>query len=65
MDQDMLVKMEVLERKIDAVYQSSEKMRRYFLWTLVITVAAVLLPLIGLLFIIPQFLNQYSSNLPL
>ena len=65
MDQEILAKIDALESKIDAVYQSSEKMRKYFLWTLIITAAVILLPLIGLLFVIPQFLNQYSSNLPL
>ena len=65
MEQDMLAKIEALESKVDAVYRSSEKMRKYFLWTLIITAAVVILPLIGLLFVIPQFISQYSSNLPL
>ena len=60
-----MVKIDALDGKIDAVYRSSEKMRKYFLWTLVITIAAVLLPLVGLLFVIPQFLNQYSGTMPL
>ena len=65
MDQELVAKIDALEGKIDAVYRSSEKMRKYFLWTLAITIAAVLLPLLGLLFVIPQFLNQYSGTLPL
>ena len=65
MDSDCAVRLQALEKKVDAVLASSEKTRKYFLWTLVITVAAILLPLIGLFFVIPQFLNTYSSNLPL
>ena len=65
MDQEIAAKIEALESKIDAVYRSSEKMRKYFLWTLVITAAVVILPLIGLVFVIPQFINQYSGNIPL
>ena len=61
MDQEIAAKIEALESKVDAVYRSSEKMRKYFLWTLVITAAVVILPLIGLLFVIPQFISQYSS----
>lgn len=62
MDQELAAKIEVLEKKVDTVYASSEKMRTYFLWTLVVTAAVVILPLIGLMFIIPRFLNNYSSN---
>ena len=61
MDQEIAAKIEALESKVDAVYRSSEKMRKYFLWTLVITAAVVILPLIELLFVIPQFISQYSS----
>ena len=65
MEQEILAKIEVLEKKVDAVYGSAEKMRKYFFWTLIITVAAILLPLIGLLFVIPQFLGNYNNNFSL
>ncbi|GEM_PF-227433 len=63
MEQELAVKIEALEKKVDAVYASSEKMRKYFLWTLVVTAAVVILPLIGLIFVIPQFLSSYSGTL--
>lgn len=50
-----------LEQKIDAIYISTEKTRKYFLYTLLISAAMVLLPLIGLMFAIPTFLGTYSS----
>ena len=61
MEQEILRKIEELEKKIEAVYQSSEKTRKYFLWTLIITAIVIILPLVGLLIVIPQFLNTYSS----
>ena len=64
MDQQILQKLIELEKKVDAVYKSSERMRLYFKWTLIITVLAIVLPLIGLVFAIPQYigtLSQYSS----
>jgi hypothetical protein len=67
MDQEILEKLNQLEEKIDATYKSMEKMRKYFLWTLVITVVTIVLPLIGLVIILPWFLKIMTSaySLPL
>jgi ABC-type glycerol-3-phosphate transport system permease component len=43
--------------KIDAVYTSSERMRKYFMWTLIVTVVTIVLPLIALAFLIPYYLS--------
>ena len=56
-------RMEEQEEKLERVYRSIERMRKYFLWTLVITIAVIILPLIGLFFVIPQFLSMYSGGL--
>ena len=61
MDQTNLQKIEALEKKIDKIYESVEKTRTYFKWTLIITVALFIIPLIGLVFAIPSFLNTYSQ----
>ena len=50
------LKLVELEGKIDAVYASSEKMRKYFLWTVIIMVGAILLPLFLLPLFVPAFL---------
>ncbi|MFA6094813.1 MAG: hypothetical protein WC757_02900 [Candidatus Paceibacterota bacterium] len=63
MQPDILQKLEDQQKKIDAIFVSVEKTRKYFLWTMIITVALFVLPLIGLLFAIPSFLNIYTSNL--
>jgi preprotein translocase subunit SecE len=54
-------KLEALEKKIDDIYVSAEKTRKYFLAVLVVTVVAFVLPLIGLMFAIPQFISTFSS----
>lgn len=61
MDQQILDKLEAQEKKIDAIYVSVEKTRKYFLWTLIVTVATVVLPLIGLVIIIPWFFKVITS----
>lgn len=61
MDEIILKKLEEQEKKIDAVYVSVEKTRQYFLWTLILSLAFFLLPLIGILFAIPFFLDTLSA----
>ncbi len=60
-NEQILKKIEEQEKKLDEVYRSVEKLRKYFLWTLIITAIVIVLPLIGLLFAIPTFLNIYSG----
>lgn len=52
-----------LSRKLDAVYVSVEKTRRYIQWALIATVIALVLPLIAALFIVPAFVTQYTSTI--
>lgn len=59
MDTETSQRMAQLEQKIDAIYASVEKTRKYFQWTLIITVALFVLPLIGLAFAIPAFMANY------
>lgn len=50
-----------LEEKIDALQRAIGKLQKTFLWTLIITIALFVLPLIGLMFVIPQFLASYGG----
>lgn len=61
MDPETKNKLTELEAKIDAIYSSVEKTRKYFLTIIWITVIAIVLPIIGLFFAIPSFLSSYSS----
>jgi len=64
MEQDIIKKLEEQDKKIDAILTSVEKTRKYFLWTLIITVAMIVLPIIGLIFLIPTLISSMSSYLP-
>lgn len=61
MQPDIQKQIDELNKKIDEVYLSVEKTRKYFLWTLVVTLAVFVLPLIALVFIIPSFLSNYAN----
>jgi hypothetical protein len=64
-DEEIKQRLAVLEQKIDATYVSAEKTRKYFLWVLVISLVAFVLPLVGLLFAVPSFLNNYLGSMTL
>ena len=64
MDPEILKKFDEQQRLLEAVYRSTEKTRKYFLWVMIISIAVIVLPVIGLVFAIPQFLNTYSGVLP-
>jgi hypothetical protein len=51
------------EEKINEIYKSVEKTRKYFLITMWVTLAAVVLPIIGLLMVVPSMISTYSSLL--
>ena len=59
--EEILKKIEEQQAKIDAIYVSVEKLRKYFLWTLIVTVATVLVPLIAVVIILPSLLSTMSS----
>ena len=61
MDQELLDKFAAQEKKLDAIFRSTEKMRKIFLWTMWITIAVIVLPLIGLVFVIPVFLKSIPN----
>lgn len=56
-------KIEGLEEKIDSLQRAITKLQKTFFWILVITLLLFVLPLIGLIFVIPQFLSLYSGAL--
>ena len=63
MDQDVEKRFAEQGEKLDAIYRSVERTRKYFLWTLIVTVVMIVFPLVGLLIVIPQLLNQYNGLL--
>jgi uncharacterized protein YqhQ len=63
MDQEIQNKMASLERKIDEIYISVEKTRKIIMWTGIITAAVIILPLIAMMFVIPSFIENYTTTL--
>ncbi len=63
MENEIQTKINTLEAKIDAIYVSVEKTRKYFLWTMIITIVLFVVPLIGLVFVIPAFVNNYIGGM--
>ncbi|MFA5830471.1 MAG: hypothetical protein WC878_01440 [Candidatus Paceibacterota bacterium] len=61
MENDILEKLKQNDEKLEKIFVSVEKTRKYIFWTMVITVGFVVLPIIGLIFAIPAFLSTYSS----
>ena len=63
MEKEILDAIKLQDEKLDEIYKSVEKSRKYILYISIATVAIFVLPLIGLLFAIPSFISSYSSLL--
>jgi hypothetical protein len=61
--EELKKKIEEQGLKIDAIYKSVEKTRKYFLIIIWVTVIGVVLPMIGLAFAIPSFMSNYVNVL--
>lgn len=63
MENEIQNKLNEQGEKIDAIYKSVEKTRKYFLVIIWITVIAFALPLIAMIFVVPSFIGSYMSSL--
>ncbi len=61
MEEEILRKIKEQEEKIDKIYEAVEKTRKFFLYTLIVTLVIVLLPIIGMVFIVPRILSIYMD----
>jgi len=62
MEQDTKDTLDAMQTKLDAIYISTEKTRKYFQVVLWVTLAMVVLPALGLLIAIPVFMRSYTSS---
>jgi len=62
MDQELQKRLDEQDARLEAIYVSVEKTRKYFLIIMWITIALVVLPAIGLVFAIPAFIDTYTSQ---
>lgn len=54
-------KLNSLETRVNELTLSFNKIKKVFYWIVWVSVALFVLPLIGLMFVIPQFLSTYSD----
>ena len=62
-DPELAARLDEIAAKADAAFKAAESTRKYLFWTGVVTVALIVLPLIGLAFAIPSFISSYTSAL--
>jgi hypothetical protein len=62
MEQEILDRLKAQDEILAKIYDSAERTRKYFLLTLILTLAFFILPLIGLMFAIPFFLNTLTQT---
>ena len=60
-EKQILKRLEELEFKIDKVFITTERMRKYFLWTLIATIAVIIVPLMFLPFAISSLVSSLDT----
>ncbi len=61
MDEEILKRMEAQEKKLDEIHLSVEKIRKYFYWRTIFSVAIFVLPLIGIALAVPALINLFDT----
>ena len=62
-DPELAAKLDEISAKAEKAYRAAESARKYLFWTGVVTAVLIVLPMIGLMFVIPQFINSYTTAL--
>jgi hypothetical protein len=63
-EENIAARLQALEAKIDTLYVSVEKVRKYFLWSGIITLALILVPMLIIPFFVSGFLAAEGVTLP-
>ena len=61
MDQELKERIDAQDKKIEQIYISVEKTKKYIQWTIIVSVFCFVIPLIALVIIIPILMNSYTS----
>lgn len=61
MDQELQTYLDAQNQKLERIEHSLHRIHQYFKWTFIITIALVVLPLLGLAITIPKMLNMFST----
>jgi len=60
MDQEILKKFAEQDQKLEAIFKSVEKTRKYFKMTLIVSLVVIVLPLLFMPFVVSRFLGAYD-----
>ncbi|HEX8993756.1 MAG TPA: hypothetical protein VF803_00705 [Candidatus Paceibacterota bacterium] len=60
-DPELKQELDALNKRIDEVYQSAERTRKYIWWTIMVSAALIVIPLLILPFAAGSLLSSYSS----
>lgn len=63
MEEELQKKLDQQEELLQKVFQSSEKTRKYLLWTLIFSLVVFVIPLIILAFVLPSFIDTLTSGM--
>ena len=63
MEKDIEKRFDFQDQILEKMYNSVEKTRKYFLWTLIASGVMFLIPLMILIFVLPGFIDGYISAL--
>lgn len=63
MDDEILKQLKENQVLLEKTYKTVERLKKYFMWTLIITVITVILPIIGLMFLLPTLMGSLGGGI--
>ncbi len=60
---DIQTQLDAIEKKVDEIKKMIRLIKKIFIWTVVVSAAMIILPLIGIAFAIPSVISSYGSLL--
>ena len=63
MNEELQKRIDAQDQMIGRIYESVEKTRKYFLWTMIGTIVMFVLPIFGMLIIIPKLISGFTSQM--
>lgn len=62
MEQEILTRLQAQETLLQNVYKSVEQTRKYFLYTMIGSILLIVLPLLALVFVLPNFISTLTAG---
>lgn len=60
-ENEILKKIDEQDKKLFQIYASVEKMRKYFMWTFIITITTIILPIVAMIFMLPWIMSTFTA----